>query len=213
MIRVFLVDDHELVRSGLASLLSLAEGLEVVGQAADGAAALEAIPAARPDVVLLDVRLPRIDGLGVLRALARRPDPPAVILLTTFDDDRVLERGLAEGARGWLIKDASIDQLVEAVRAVAAGGTWVQPGSRQRILGGLARVGEPAFATRAVNDLTDREIEILRFVARGFSNVEIAAVLSLAEGTVKNHVSSVLSKLGVRDRTRAALAALGRGLI
>jgi DNA-binding NarL/FixJ family response regulator len=125
----------------------------------------------------------------------------------------VLERGLAEGARGWCLKDASLDQLLAAIREVASGGTWVQPGSRTRILRGLARDGGPAFPTRERDDLTDREIEILRYVARGFSNAEIAGVLSLAEGTVKNHVSSVLGKLGVRDRTRAALAALGRGLI
>jgi DNA-binding NarL/FixJ family response regulator len=164
-------------------------------------------------VVLLDVRLPRIDGLAVLRCLERSGSPVRVIVLTTFDDDRVLREALEHGAKGFLLKDASLDQLVEAIRTVAGGGTFVQPGSRERLADGLGRLGEPEFETRPVDDLTDREIEVLRLVARGLSNAEVAAALGLAEGTVKNHVSNVLSKLGVRDRTRAALAALDRGLI
>jgi len=214
MIRVCLVDDHDLVRAGLKSLLDLAADVEVVAEAADGAAALEAVRASRPDIVLLDVRLPRIDGLGVLRALRREGFGGAVVLLTTFDEDEVLEAGLAAGARGYLLKDASFDDLLAALREVAGGGTYVHAGARERILGGLERLGGPAGKEgRTRDDLTDREIEVLRFVARGFSNAEIARILDVAEGTVKNHVSSLLSKLGVRDRTRAALAALSRGLI
>ena len=213
MIRVCLVDDHRLVRSGIASLLSLLPDIEVVGEAADGAEALDVIARDAPDVVLLDVRLPRIDGLGVLRALGRRGDKAAVIVLTTFDDDRVLRDALDAGARGFLLKDVSLDELADAIRKAAAGQTYLQPGSRGRIEEAFARVGERDYEARTIDDLTDRELEILRFVARGFSNAEIAEVLGLAEGTVKNHVSNVLSKLGVRDRTRATIAAIERGLI
>ena len=213
MIRVCLVDDHRLVRSGIASLLTLLPDIEVVGEAADGVEALEVIERDTPDVVLLDVRLPRIDGLGVLRALQRRGDKAAVVVLTTFDDDRVLRDALEAGARGFLLKDVSLDELADAIRKAAAGQTYLQPASRGRLEDALARVGERDYEARTLDDLTDREIEILRFVARGFSNAEIADVLGLAEGTVKNHVSNVLSKLGVRDRTRATMAAIERGLI
>lgn len=213
MIRVCLVDDHGLVRSGIASLLALLPDIEVAGEAADGAEALEVIACEAPDVVLLDVRLPKIDGLGVLRALGQRGDRTVVVVLTTFDDDRVLREALAAGARGFLLKDASLEQLAEAIRKAAAGETYLQPGSRSRLEDALGRVGDRDYDTRPVDDLTDREIEILRFVARGFSNAEIAQVLRLAEGTVKNHVSSVLSKLAVRDRTRATMAAIERGVI
>jgi len=157
--------------------------------------------------------LPRIDGLGVLRALGRRGDKAAVIVLTTFDDDRVLREALDAGARGFLLKDVSLDELADAIRKAAVGQTYLQPGSRGRIEEAFARVGERDYEARTFDDLTDREREILRFVARGFSNAEIADVLGLAEGTVKNHVSNVLSKLGVRDRTRATIAAIERGLI
>ncbi|MHC4957825.1 MAG: response regulator [Planctomycetota bacterium] len=213
MIRVCLVDDHELVRSGIAGLLALVDDIEVVAEAGDGVEALEVIGRTRPDVVLLDVRLPRIDGLGVLRALQRKENAPAVVILTTFDDDRVMRDALAEGARGFLLKDASLEQLAEAIRKARAGQTYVQPASRGRLADVLARKGELDYETRPANDLTDREIEVLRLVARGFSNGEIAGVLGIAEGTVKNHVSSLLSKLGVRDRTRATLAAIERDLI
>jgi len=213
VIRVCLVDDHSLVRSGIASLLTLVPDIEVVAQAADGAEALEVIAREKPDVVLLDVRLPRIDGLGVLDALVRNGDKAAVIMLTTFDDDRVVRNALAGGARGFLLKDVSLDQLAEAIRKAMAGEIYLQPGSRGRLEDALARSADPAFETRPADDLTDREIEILRFVARGFSNAEIADVLDIAAGTVKNHVSNVLSKLGVRDRTRATIAAIERGLV
>jgi len=213
VIRVGLVDDHRLVRSGIASLLTLLPDIEVVGEAADGVEALELIARDAPDVVLLDMRLPRIDGLGVLRELKRKGDKTAVVVLTTFDDDRVLRDALDAGARGFLLKDVSLDELADAIRKAAAGQTYLQPASRGRLEDALARAGEREYEARAIDDLTDRELEILRFVARGFSNAEIAHALGLAEGTVKNHVSSVLSKLGVRDRTRATITAIERGLI
>jgi DNA-binding NarL/FixJ family response regulator len=212
VIRVGLVDDHELFRSGIASLLRLADDVEVVAEASDGEEALAMIERERPDVTLLDVRLPRIDGLGVLRALKRKGELPAVVMLTTFDDDRVLREALASGARGFLLKDASLEQLTEAIREAAAGRTYVQPGGR-RLAADLERLGDTTYEAREADDLTDREVEVLRLVARGFGNAEIAEVLGVAEGTVKNHVSNVLSKLQVRDRTRAALTALNRNLI
>jgi len=209
VIRVCLVDDHELVRTGIGSLLKLLDDVEVVGEAADGEEALRVIADVEPDVVLLDVRLPKIDGIGVLRALEKSEGVPNVLLLTTFDDDRVFREAMRCGARGFLLKDVSLDHLAEAIRTAAEGRTYVQPGPDRR----LAGTGERDYETRVADDLTDRELEILRFVARGFSNSEIARALGIAEGTVKNHVSNILSKLGVRDRTRAALVALERELI
>lgn len=207
------MDDHELVRQGIAALLGLLDDVEVVGQASDGVEALELVDRLEPDVVLLDLRLPRLDGLGVLRALERGGSDTAVVVLTTFDDDRALRDSLRHGARGFLLKDVSLEQLGEALETVRSGGTYVLPGPRGRLGDGLQRLGTRTFESRRAADLTDRELEVLRLVARGFSNAEIAEVLDVAVGTTKNHVSSVLSKLGVRDRTRAVLAALDRGLI
>jgi len=213
VIRVVLVDDQDLVRRGIAALLGLFDDLEVVGQATDGAEALDVVSDTSPDVVLMDVRMPRLDGLGALRALRRREEPPAVLMVTTFDDDRVLRRALREGAAGLVLKDIAPEELAEAIRAVARGERYVQSGSRRRLLESLEHLDDPIFEARPIDDLSGREVEILRFIARGFSNGEIAEVVGLSDGTVKNHVSNLLSKLGVRDRTRAALLALDRGLI
>jgi len=213
LIRVLLVDDQDLVRRGIAALLGLFDDLTVVGQASDGTEALELVTQTAPDVVLMDVRMPRLDGLGALRALRRRDAPPAVLMVTTFDDDRVLRQALRDGALGMVLKDIAPEELADAIRAVARGERYVQSGSRRRLLEGLERLDDPIFDAQPIEPLTDREVEVLRFVARGFSNGEIAEVVGLSDGTVKNHVSNVLSKLGVRDRTRAALLALDRGLI
>jgi len=213
VIRVLLADDHDLVRSGIAALLSLFDDLEVVAQAGDGVEALAEADRTNPDVVLMDVRMPRLDGLGALRALQRSESPPAVLIVTTFDDDRVLREALRDGAAGMVLKDASPEELADAIRSVVRGERYVQSGSRRRLLANLDKLADPIYEARRIDDLTDREVEILRFVARGFSNSEIAEVLGLSDGTVKNHVSNVLSKFGVRDRTRAALLALDRGLI
>jgi DNA-binding NarL/FixJ family response regulator len=213
LIRVLHVDDQDLVRRGVAALLGLFEDIAVVGEASDGTEALELVTQTVPDVVLMDVRMPRLDGLGALRALRRRDAPPAVLMVTTFDDDRVLRQALRDGASGMVLKDIAPEELADAIRAVARGERYVQSGSRRRLLEGLERLDDPIFDAQPVDPLTDREVEVLRFVARGFSNGEIAEVVGLSDGTVKNHVSSVLSKLGVRDRTRAALLARDRGLI
>jgi DNA-binding NarL/FixJ family response regulator len=213
MIRVFLVDDQTLVRQGVRSLLALSDEIEVVGEASDGVEAIDRIPVIKPDVVLLDMRMPNLSGLDVLHALAQAGTLPPTIILTTFDDDQLVVAGIKAGARGYLLKDVSLEQLVEAVRTVAGGGSLVAPVVTQRLLTGLKGL-ETTFASLDRPDpLTDRETEILRLMAGGFSNKEIANSLGVAEGTVKNHVSNILSKLGVRDRTRAVLKAFEMGIV
>ena len=213
MIRVFLVEDQALVREGIQSLLGFDPGITVVGTAADGEEALAAIPAASPDVVLLDMRLPRLSGLEVLRRLTQRGGLPPTIIVTTFDDDEIVLEGLRAGARGYLLKDVSLSELVDAIRTVAAGGTAVKPIVSARVLEGLegAAAGFPHL--EPPDPLTEREVEVLRLMTGGYSNREIARALQLTEGTVKNHVSSILSKLGVRDRTRAVLQAVRAGYL
>ncbi len=213
MIRVFLVEDQTLVREGIRSLLALDAGIVIAGEASDGEEAAAAIPSARADVVLLDMQLPRLPGLEVLRRLRREDRLPPTIILTTFDDDELLIAGLAAGAKGYLLKDVSLVELVRAIRAVASGGTAVQPLASERVIRGLETV-EPGFRGLDPPDpLTDREIQVLRLMTGGYSNREIARALAVAEGTVKNHVSSILSKLGVRDRTRAVLQAVRAGYL
>ena len=213
MIEVCLVDDQTLVRQGIRSLLALADGMEVVGEAADGRQAVELIPQLKPDVVLLDMRMPGMSGLDVLNALAGSNQLPPTIILTTFDDDQLVLAGLKAGARGYLLKDVSLDQLVDAVKTVAAGGSLVAPVVTQRLLSGLERMQNEFVSLDRPDPLTDRETEILRLMAGGYSNKEIANSLGVAEGTVKNHVSNILSKLGVRDRTRAVLKAFELGIV
>lgn len=213
MIRVCLVEDQTIVREGLKTLLGLATDIEVVGEAADGEEALDVIPRHAPDVVLLDMRLPKLNGLGVLQALAADDALPPTVILTTFDEDSLVLEGLRAGAKGYLLKDVSLDQLTNAIREVAAGGTAVQPGITARIVEGLGRLGAEIPSLDPHDPLTEREVEVLRLVAGGYSNREIASGLHLAEGTVKNHLSSILSKLGVRDRTRAVLKAVDLGYL
>ena len=210
MIRVLLVDDQTLVRQGIRSLLELSPTVTVAGEAADGEEALERLGELKPDVMLLDWRMPRLDGLGVLRALRGNPDAPPTLILTTFDDESVLE-GLRLGAKGYLLKDVSLTQLLDAVETLAVGKTLVQPAVTERLLRSLQRTTYPSLETP--DALTPRELEVTRMMAGGYSNREIAGALGVGEGTVKNHVSSVLSKLGVRDRTRAVLRALELGYV
>ncbi|MFC5741855.1 response regulator [Dyella tabacisoli] len=213
MISVCLVDDQNLVRQGVRSLLGLAEDICVVAECADGAQAVVDIPRVKPDVVLLDLRMPNMSGLEVLQALSARNELPPTIILTTFDDDQLVLQGLKAGARGFLLKDVTLEQLVEAVRTVAAGGSLVAPMVTQRLLAGVGRMQNQFTSLEQPDPLTERETEILRLLSGGYSNKEIANSLKVAEGTVKNHVSNILSKLGVRDRTRAVLKALELGIV
>ena len=224
MIRVGVVDDHALVREGLCALLRHASDIEVVLEASDGAEALARVAREKPDVLLLDLRMPGMDGLETLRRLRQRGDETKVLVLTTFDDDAALLQAAGLGARGYLLKDVSLDILLSAIREVAAGGSAVRPAITSRIIDAL-RLREPpggspstaprtsAEKGRAALLFTNREIEVLRLMAGGLSNKEIARALTLAEGTVKNHVSIILSKLGVRDRTRAVLKAVEEGVV
>lgn len=213
MIRVVLVDDQTLVRRGIRSLLELAGDIDIVAEAADGEEGVATILRERPDVVLLDVRMPKKDGLEVLRELQGATALPPTILLTTFDDDDALLEAMKAGARGYLLKDVSLEQLTDAIRSVAGGGTMIRPALTERVLRGLEHVRRDFDALDPPDPLTKREVEILRLMAGGYSNREIAGALGTAEGTVKNQASSILSKLGVRDRTRAVLKALERGYI
>jgi DNA-binding NarL/FixJ family response regulator len=213
MIRVVLVDDQTLVRQGIKSLLELAGDIAIVAEAADGEEGLAVIARECPDVVLLDVRMPRKGGLEVLHELQAANALPPTILLTTFDDDEALLEAVKTGARGYLLKDVSLEQLTGAIRAVAAGGTVIRPAITERVLRGLEHVSRDFDSLSPPDPLTKREVEVLRLMAGGYSNREIAAALGTAEGTVKNHASSILSKLGVRDRTRAVLRALELGYL
>jgi DNA-binding NarL/FixJ family response regulator len=213
VIRVVLVDDQTLVRRGIRSLLELAGDIEIVAEASDGEEGVATILRERPDVVLLDVRMPRKDGLQVLRDLHGASALPPTILLTTFDDDEALLEAVKAGARGYLLKDVSLERLTDTIRSVAAGGTVIRPALTERVLQGLEHVRRDFDALDPSDPLTKREVEVLRLMAGGYSNREIADAIGTAEGTVKNHASSILSKLGVRDRTRAVLKALERGYI
>lgn len=213
MIEVCLVDDQTLVRQGIRSLLELSDSIRVIAEAGDGKQAVEIIPQVKPDVVLLDMRMPGMSGLDVLNALAARNALPPTIILTTFDDDQIVLDGLKAGARGYLLKDVSLDQLVDAVKTVAAGGSLIAPVVTQRLLSGLERMHNEFVSLDRPDPLTERETQILRLMAGGYSNKEIAGSLGVAEGTVKNHVSNILSKLGVRDRTRAVLKAFELGVV
>ena len=213
MIRVVLVDDQTLVRRGIRSLLELAGDIAIVAEASDGEEGIEVIRRERPEVVLLDVRMPKKTGIDVLRELKSSVTLPPTILLTTFDDDEALLDGVKSGARGYLLKDVTLEQLTDAIRTVAAGGTVIRPAVTERVLRGLEQLPREFDASPQPDPLTRREQEILRLMAGGYSNREIAGALGTAEGTVKNHASSILSKLGVRDRTRAVLKAIERGYI
>ena len=213
MIKVMLVDDQNLVRKGVRSLLELAEDIEVVAEAPDGAEAVRMIPEVEPDVVLLDMRMPGMNGVEVLRKLKESGELPPTIILTTFDDEDLVLAGIRNGARGYLLKDVSLEELVGAIKTVASGGSIVKPAVTERLLKGLEGLDNQFSALDRPDPLTERETEILRLMAGGYSNKEIANTLGVAEGTVKNHVSNILSKLGVRDRTRAVLKAFELGFV
>jgi DNA-binding NarL/FixJ family response regulator len=213
VIRVLVVDDQELVRAGLRGLLRERFGFQVVGECADGTMVPAAVAALRPDVVLMDVRMPRLDGVSATAALRRRPDAPPVLVLTTFDDDEALAGALRSGAAGFLLKGVPAEDLQRAVRTVAEGGAWLDPAVTGRVLAAYRSAPRPAAAAPTLAALTGREREVLALIGVGRSNGEIAAELVLGEGTVKTHVNRIFAKLGLRDRAAAIVLAFDAGLV
>ena len=213
MIRVLLADDQPLVRTGLRMILSDKDDIEVVGEAVDGAAAIELCAALEPDVVLMDVRMPRVDGIDATRAVTAVTDPPRVLVLTTFDLDDIVYAALRAGASGFLLKDAPEERLTTAIRVVADGGSLFAPSVTRRLIEEFSRSRPPTGPTAGFESLTAREREVLTHVARGESNAEIAAALFVTENTVKTHVARLLMKLGLRDRVHAVVLAYESGLV
>ena len=213
-IRVLVVDDQELVRSGFCVILEAAEGITVVGEAADGDAAVSAAADCHPDVVLMDIRMPGMDGLEATRLLTRCAPAPKVIMLTTFDLDEYVYEALRAGASGFLLKDSPRADLIAAVRAAAAGQAMLAPTVTRRLIEAFARrPPETSPAPSRLASLTAREREVLVLLARGASNGEIAAALFVSEATVKTHVGNVLAKLGLRDRVQAVILAYETGIV
>lgn len=211
MIRVFVADDQLLVRQGIRTLLEMDPEISIVGEAGDGNETISLVPGLGIDALLLDIRMPHKSGIDVLRELSAQNALPPTLILTTFDDSNIVLDGIRAGARGFMLKDVSYQQLITAIRAVAGGATVFQPAVTERLL----RVADQVHVETVtpVETLTAREIEVVRLMAGGYSNREIAYALGTADGTVKNHVSSILAKFGVRDRTRAVLKALEAGLL
>jgi DNA-binding NarL/FixJ family response regulator len=213
-IQIVVVDDQEVVRAGFAALLDTQPDFTVVGTAADGAAAVRICTDQRPDVVLMDVRMPVMDGIEATIRLLAGSDPPRVLMLTTFDLDKYVYDALSAGASGFLLKDVTAERLFDAVRVVAAGDALLAPAVTRRLIGEFARLRpRPSTGPPPLAGLTPRETEVLRLVAEGLSNPEIAARLVVSEETVKTHVSRMLGKLGLRDRTQAVVAAYESGLV
>ena len=211
MIRVLIADDHDLVRSGLRALMTLSGEVEIVGEAADGAEALKLSLALCPDVVIADVRMPEMDGPALVAALNDRGGPPT-ILLTTFDDDEALIDAVRAGAKAYLLKGVEFETLLKAIRAVAAGGEYGFDGASLRLRRAIAAMSADPDDPPS-DRLTARETEVMRLMSNGLTNREIGRALKISEGTVKNHVSILLSKIGVADRTKAVLKAIRDGLI
>ncbi|MEV6675704.1 response regulator transcription factor [Streptomyces erythrochromogenes] len=214
-IKVMIADDQMMVRQGFTVLLNAQPDIEVVGQAVDGADAVAKVAELAPDVVLMDIRMPGMGGIEATSVITRAPDAEVkVLVLTTFDLDEYVYEALRAGASGFLLKDASADQLAEAVRVVAAGEALLSPNITKRLITEFSRLGAPRAPSRArIDVLTERETEVLSLIAQGLSNAEISEHLVLAEQTVKTHVSRILVKLGLRDRTQAAVFAYESGLI
>jgi len=213
-IRVVIADDQGMVRSGFSVLLNAQPDIEVIAEAVNGREAVTHAHALHPDVVLMDVRMPVMDGLAATKEITAMPQAPRVLVLTTFDLDDYVYEALRSGASGFLLKDASARELADAVRLVAAGDALLAPSITRRLIAEFARMGAPRTPSRQqVDGLTERESEVLALVARGLSNAEIAGRLVVAEQTVKTHVSRILMKLGLRDRTQAVVLAYETGLV
>jgi len=214
-VSILLVDDQPLFREGLRTLLSVHSDFEVVGEAGNGAEAIRLVCSLLPSVVLMDLQMPVLDGVAATRRLCKEQPGCRVIVLTTFDDDEMVFDGLRAGAVGYLLKDAPSEKLAEAIRVAARGESFLQPSVAAKVVAEFARLSRKTVGTpnSMVEPLSERELEILRLIAQGASNREIAGALFLAEGTVKNHVTNILGKLEARDRTQAALKAKDSGLI
>jgi DNA-binding NarL/FixJ family response regulator len=215
-IRIVVADDHEVVRTGFAALLDTQQDFTVVGTAADGAGAVRVCGARRPDVVLMDVRMPGMDGIEATRQVAGEAgQTPRVLILTTFDLDEYVYEALRAGASGFLLKDVTAERLFDAVRVIAAGDALLAPAVTRRLISEFARIrpARPGKSPAALDSLTPRETEVLTLLAEGLSNPEIAARLVVTEETVKTHVSRILAKLGLRDRTQAVVTAYESGLV
>ena len=215
MIRVMLVDDQGMVRAGFRMILDAEPGITVVGEAADGIEAVEMIDRARPDVVLMDVRMPRMDGIEACERICASDDVTArVMMLTTFDLDDYVHAALRAGASGFMLKDSPAEQLIEGIRVIANGDALLAPSVTQALIDEITRrpVGQPD-AFPGIDELTERELDVVKLMTRGMSNSEIAAELYLGEATIKTHVGRILSKLGARDRVQAVVAAYESGLV
>lgn len=214
-VRILIVDDQELFREGLHTLLAMQPDLQVVGEARNGEEALRLAGALTPDVILMDLRMPVLNGVAATRHLKRVQPDIKVIVLTTFDDDEDVFEGLRAGAVGYLLKDVASEKLVEAIRAIARGAAFLQPSIAGKVIAEFARLSPsvPPQAQSLIEPLSERELDILLRLSQGASNKEIADGLVITVGTVKNHVTSILAKLGVRDRTQAALKAKELGIL
>jgi DNA-binding NarL/FixJ family response regulator len=215
MIGIVVADDHEVVRAGFAAMLGTQPDFDVLGTAGDGAEAVRACRELRPDVVLMDIRMPGMDGIEATRQLTLDDQAPRVLILTTFDLDEYVFDALRAGASGFLLKDATANQLYDAVRVIAAGDALLAPGVTRRLISEFVQIRPPAAASQpsSLAALTPRETAVLRLVAEGLSNTEIAVRLTVTEDTVKSHVSRLLAKLGLRDRTQAVVTAYESGLV
>lgn len=212
--RILIADDEAIVRDGLRAIIEVESDLEVVGEAADGLAAVTAARELEPDVALLDIQMPNLDGVEATRRLLALPRPPHVLVLTTFDRNEYIYESMRAGASGFLLKDVRRGQLTDAIRTVMEGDTLVAPAITRRLIEEFCRRPAPIGSTPPeLTDLTDRELEVLALVARGLSNIEIAKTLVVAETTVKTHVAHVLGKLGLRDRAQAVVIAYETGLV
>ena len=212
-IKVMLAEDQNLVRQGLCNLLELSDLIEVVGQVTDGFEVLKGLERYKPDVLLTDIRMPKMTGIDALKAMQSAGIDVPAIILTTFDNHQLVLEGMQAGARGYLLKDVSLDSLVNAIEKVHQGETLVQPAITERILNGLSSLSLSQDEPELAEALSPKEMEVLRLMAGGYSNREISSAIHKSEGTIKNQVSSILDKLGVRDRTQAVLRAINLGLL
>ncbi|WP_433306225.1 response regulator [Actinoplanes sp. CA-030573] len=212
-IRVLIADDQTLVRTGFRVILEAEGDIEVVAEAGTGTEAIRQARLARPDVILMDIRMPGLDGLAATEEILRHPDPPTVVVLTTFDQNEYVYRALHAGAAGFLLKDAPSSRLIAAVRAAATGDSLIEPSITRRLVERFAVPADPVAHPPELAALTERELDVLRLLARGLSNAEVAAELVVAETTVKTHVARILTKLGVRDRVQAVVVAYETGFV